>query len=254
MSSEVMEYIVGILVFILNRWWLALLMIAVPHILIAYFTGTWGGKSTLLDLVTVCWLVATLLPGYALAPVINHYGRIAVAEIVSSETTMSRNEDFTAVYSVKAVYQDEKGDTQKVSYWDIKSRIYPVFSDYTIPWSKGTVFILKYLPSMPSEFIFLAELTEEERQAVCPVLKGKLSDYQAQKSSLGSERDVLNSKVYQGLTAEESGKLSRKMRRGEGLTADEKRLMVLNEKLLVLNRNMYSIQNDLIQGDRFCRE
>jgi len=249
-----LEEVISILIFILNRWWLALPMIVVPHILIVYFTGTWGGKSNLLKLVTVCWLVATILPGYALAPVINHYGRIAVAEIVSSETTMSRNEDFTAVYSVKAVYQDEKGDTQKVSYWDTKSRIYPVFSDYTIPWSKGTVFVLKYLPSMPSEFIFLAGLTEEERQAVCPVLKGKLRDYQAQKSSLGSERDVLKSKVYQGLTAEESDQLTRKIRRGEGLTADEQRLMVLNEKSTTLDRNIYSIQNDLIQGDHFCRE
>ena len=199
-------------------------------------------------------LLSSVFSSFFLTPLISHYGKLAIAEVVKSETTMMIQEEYGNISAMTAQYVDEQGIMQTITYRDNSRPVYPLFSRYYIPTQKGDIFVIKYLPKKQKEFIFLAELTEDERQVVCPVLKGKLSDYQAQKSSLGSERDVLKSKVYQGLTVEESDKLTRKIRRGEGLTADEQRLMVLNEKLLVLDRNMDSIQNDLIQGDRFCRE
>lgn len=117
-----MEYLVAILVYIFNRWWLALTLIALPYILLVLSTGNFTIKSKLLRAITIIGLIVTLFPGYLLAPLINYFGRIAVAEIVSAETTMVRNEDFSAVYSVKAVYQDESGEFQEVAYWDTKSR------------------------------------------------------------------------------------------------------------------------------------
>ncbi len=174
--------------------------------------------------------------------------------MVKSETTMMIQEEYGNISAMTAQYVDEQGITQTITYRDDSRPVYPLFSRYYIPTKKGDIFVIKYLPKQQKEFIFLAELTDAERQAICPVLKGKLSDYQAQKTALDGELAPLRIKVYQGLTAEESDKLTRKMRRGEDLTADEQHLMVLNEKFATLDRNIQSIQNDLIQGDRFCRE
>lgn len=107
---------------------------------------------------------------------------------------------------------------------------------------------------MPGEFVFLAELTEEQRQAICPVLSTMLSDFETQKAALDSELEALRRKLYQGLTPEEFDKLNRKIRRGDSLTADEQRFTVLNKESAVLNRNVHSVKTELIQGDRFCRE
>lgn len=132
-------------------------------------------------------------------------------------------------------------------------RVYPLFTGYDIPDGVGDVFILKYLPLMPSEFIFKARLSDKEREKLCPQLTLQLDELQISEKALAEERREVTLKLERGLSPEERRAFREKIRRAKNLTEVEQRKKTLDEEVLILNKKTKDIK-EMMLSDSFCAE
>jgi hypothetical protein len=247
------EFLISVVIFVMSRWWLLLPLVALLYYLLRRFELVRAKDAKeLLTIVGVLIVVLVLAPR-VVAPVINYYGQLAIGEVTSSKATLFSDVAYNRTYSMKAIYEKDDGSTKSISYWSNVPRVYPLFTGYDIPDSVGDVFILKYLPLMPSEFIFKARLSDKEREKLCPQLTLQLDELQISEKALAEERREVTLKLERGLSPEERRAFREKIRRAKNLTEVEQRKKTLDEEVLILNKKTKDIK-EMMLSDSFCAE
>ncbi|WP_071059029.1 hypothetical protein [Pelistega sp. MC2] len=259
------EYVLSHVYFVYERAWLSYPLLLVTAVFVFVLWVSEKSKLVLLiALLLLCiQVVLAFFHHHLLVPSINkHYGRLAIAEVVSSK---SRNIMGNYLEFVSASYEAGNADTQTLDYilWDrLSSRgVYPVSKkmsvihgvQYLAPSRVGQSFIIKYLPSLPSAFIFMAELSATDRQKICPVIQEKLSQLEQEQTVLREKEQLLLQAVNAGLSDVERAALQRKIRRGSDLTAEEQQYKDLSEETSLLGTRISSYR-DLLEGDDYCQE
>ncbi|WP_071059018.1 hypothetical protein [Pelistega sp. MC2] len=259
-----MEHIVTLVLFVYDRWWLSFPLLLATIFLIFSLedkkvNNVLGGIIVLFFLVQI---VLIFFHHHLVVPLANkYYGKLAIAEVVSVK-------EGWPISFVTASFKTEEGNQKTLSYTgDVFSTrgVYPVskragglpnFSSskiYMVPGSVGKSFIIKYLPSLPSEFIFMAELSATDRQKICPVIQEKLSQLEQEQTVLRKKEQLLLQVVNAGLSNVERAALQRKIRRGSDLTAEEQQYKDLSEETSLLGTRISSYR-DLLEGDDYCQE
>ncbi|WOS38099.1 hypothetical protein RP300_01664 [Oligella urethralis] len=259
-----MEYIVTLVLFVYDRWWLSFpLLVATIFLIFSLedkkISNVLGGSIVLFFLVQI---VLIFFHHHLVVPLVNkYYGKFAIAEVVSVK-------EGWPISFVTASFTTEEGNQKTLSYTgDVFSTrgVYPVskragalpnFSSskiYMVPGSVGKNFIIKYLPTLPGEFIFMAELSVTDRQKICPAIQKKLSQLEQEQSVLRQKKEALENAVYAGLSDDEISTLRRKIRRGSDLTAEEQQYRDLSEETSLLGTRISSYR-DLLEGDDYCQK
>ena len=247
------EFLISVVIFVMSRWWLLLPLVALLYYLLRRFELVRAKDAKeLLTIVGVLIVVLVLVPR-VVAPVINYYGQLAIGEVTSSKATLFSDVAYNRTYSMKAIYEKDDGSTKSISYWSNVPRVYPLFTGYDIPDSVGDVFILKYLPLMPSEFIFKARLSDKEREKLCPQLTLQLDELQISEKALDEERREFTMQLELGVSKEDCLAVLVIIRRGKNLTEVEQRKKTLDEEVLILNKKTKDIK-EMMLSDSFCAE
>ncbi|MDO5667438.1 MAG: hypothetical protein Q4G44_06400 [Alcaligenaceae bacterium] len=248
-----MEYLISLLIFVVSRWWLFLpLVLGVFYVLYHFHLVSTKSYGGLLTVFVICALVS-IFSRMIFAPVINYYGKLAVGEVTASRATMFSDASYDTVYSVKATFEAEDGSKKKLSYWDSVHRVYPVFKGYGIPTSEKSLFVLKYLPLMHSEFVFIAKFSDKDKRDFCPLLKDKLSELQAKSELLSIETTEFNQVFFHNMPIDEQMALQRKIRRGKNLTEAEQRKKELDEQTHRVFREIGFLKMTVESSD-YCDE
>lgn len=246
------EFLISVVIFVMSRWWLLLPLVALLYYLLRRFELVRAKDAKeLLTIVGVLIVVLVLAPR-VVAPVINYYGQLAIGEVTSSKATLFSDVAYNRTYSMKAIYEKDDSSTKSISYWSNVPRVYPLFTGYDIPDGVGDVF-MKYLPLMPSEFIFKARLSDKEREKLCPQLTLQLDELQISEKALAEERREVTLKLERGLSPEERRAFREKIRRAKNLTEVEQRKKTLDEEVLILNKKTKDLK-EMMLSDSFCAE
>lgn len=250
-----MEFIVTYAIYVINRWWITLPLLIVIYVLLLRRYGSalfeMGCGLQIAGIVVV--LLLTIFARPVTVPLINYYGEYAIAKVESYRTTIFADAAYNSIDSVRASFVDNEGRERKLRYWTNVRRIYPIFKRYGIPETPGNLFIIKYLPLKPSEFVFIAKLPERDKAMVCSRLHDESAELEASKELLEQSLSELRMTLYKGLSRDESSALSRKIRRGKNLTETEQQFKRLEEELSDVNRKIRFIKRT-IEDDDFCEE
>lgn len=246
-----MEYAVSILIYLVSRWWLFLpLLLVILYLVKRVFFATGGGTWALVT-VFILFALLSIFSRPLFAPIINSYGKLAVGEVGSSRQTFFYDAAYNEVYSLKGFFYKENGDRQDLSYWDSVQRVYPVFKGYRIPYREGQFFILKYLPLMPSEFVFMAELSEQDKKAFCPDLLNEVAEIKSHFAQVNKELSELRSSLYQGLAREQRDELRRKLARGKDLTEIQQKYNELSEQVSYMDKKIKFLET-ILSSEDYC--
>lgn len=184
-----MEVVLTVVIYVLNRWWLFLPLVIGINLLLSRFFGLafigindWTQRAGIIIAILLMAFIGPLT-----APLINYYGEYAIAKVESKRDTMLVDATYNKIVSVKASFIDNEGRERKLSYWDNVWRVYPILKGYGIPMSKGQYFVIKYLPLKPSEFVFMAELSEQDRKDFCPDLLNELAETKSHYAQVNKE-------------------------------------------------------------------
>lgn len=257
-------YILSLVYFIYERAWLSYPLLLVTAMFAFVLWVSEKSKLVLLivRLLLLIQVVLLFFHHHLLVPLINkHYGRLAIAEVVSSK---SRNIMGNYSESVSAGYDADDGSTQTLNYIlmdQLSSRgVFPVSKkmslthgvQYLVPSRVGQSFIIKYLPLKPNAFIFMAELSDADRQIICPKIKDKLHQLEQEQSVLSQKEQALILALYAGLSLDEQSALQLKIRRGRDSTEQEQQYKALTEETSLLGTRIHGLRS-LLEGDDYCQ-
>ncbi|CCG20011.1 hypothetical protein KUM_1230 [Taylorella asinigenitalis 14/45] len=164
-----MQILLAIIIFIASRWWFFLPLVFFLVSVLVYF-NLLNSTFTITTIIILC-LSFSIFSRTILSPVINNFGILSVGKVINYSPTMFSDSSYKRVYSIDAeIFNLKEWKAYRVNYYDTVRRVFPVFSNFNIPSIKNQYFLVKYLESLPSEFIFLSELSKDDTNSICSLL------------------------------------------------------------------------------------
>lgn len=113
-----------------------------------------------------------------------------------------------------------------------------MFKSYSIPMSEGEFFVLKYLPLMPSEFVFISKFSEQDKERICPLLKVELSELKTRQAFLIKRESEMREALFPGMTVDELIAQQLRINRGKNLTESEQQKKSMMRSLVMFFKKL----------------
>ena len=160
-----MNLLLSIIIWFLNNFWLGAIILVIISIVISTLYNKIKKPKTkisfpqyIIPILFVASFLFFFLGRYVTIPLIYHFGEQTNALVVSVERTSSRyNEE--PIYKHNIIFYDIDGQTIETSFRTSDFNVYPMTNSVRYPGS-GDTFTLRYMKSLPSEFIIIRDETQ----------------------------------------------------------------------------------------------